>query len=205
MKYHLGCGSKYLDGYFNVDYPTSNHTVNNSVKADLYTDIMAMDYEPCSEIRSHHFFEHFGYVDAFKLLKKWTVALNKGGLLVIDVPDVERLSKAVLTGTPEKKFRVMRYMYGSQEAHWAYHINGWTKDTLEFILSKIGYQSFNCTQYGDTDSDYPNCGFILNSTLAEKLSAGMVAELLSNCLSVYSNGNTDFENRLISHLRGQML
>ena len=29
---HLGCGTRYLDGYVNIDYPPSEHTVREFVK-----------------------------------------------------------------------------------------------------------------------------------------------------------------------------
>jgi hypothetical protein len=38
LKLHLGCGERYLEGYVNIDYPASEHTVM-SVKPDRFADI----------------------------------------------------------------------------------------------------------------------------------------------------------------------
>ncbi|MCX6800174.1 MAG: methyltransferase domain-containing protein [Candidatus Falkowbacteria bacterium] len=88
MKLHLGCGGTYLDGYINVDFPTSDKTIMN-VKADIYQDIRTLNYPENSidEIRNHHVFEHFNRVDALKVLLQWRGWLKPGGKLVIETPD----------------------------------------------------------------------------------------------------------------------
>ena len=78
MKYHLGCGTRYLDGYVNVDNPPSKHSIAN-VKADIYGDLITVSLDPCEEIRSHHVFEHFNYMESLALLVKWTRALKIEG------------------------------------------------------------------------------------------------------------------------------
>ena len=204
MKYHLGCGSRYMDGYVNVDFPSENHTVNQTVKADLYTDILTMEYEPCDEIRSHHFFEHFGYVDAFRLLENWTVALKEGGTLLIDVPDLNALSMALVGGTLAQKFRVIRYLYGSQEAPWARHINGWTEETLYAVLNVLGYGLSSVKRYGNPTDECPNCGVSVSAPLNVKMDREHVHSVLEKCLDLYTNGDTDFERRLADLWRSQL-
>lgn len=196
MKYHLGCGSNYLNGYLNVDFPSENHNVNHNIKADLYTDILEMDYQECEEIRSSHFFEHFNYFNTFVLLYKWTEKLNIAGKLIIDLPDLEELCKAYLEGDIKTKFIVARYMYGSHEADWAYHINGWSKETLSYILQELGYEIININKYGLFNEEKPNCGITITATLNKKYNKDEVANKLIKIFDLYKNGNTDFENRL---------
>jgi hypothetical protein len=203
MKYHLGCGSHYLAGYINVDFPLTEHTVNNEVKADLYQDIIKMKYDPCDEIRSHHFFEHFNFIDSFVLLYKWTMALNIGGTLIIDVPDLEALCKAYLNPSLTVKFRVARYLYGSHEANWAHHINGWSKESLEFILTVFGYKIDSFYNYGDPNAEYPNCGVCLNAKLVSKYGATNIRDALLALFGNYKNGDTDFENRLVEFYKSE--
>lgn len=162
MKYHLGCGNNYFQGYVNVDFPQSEHTIVN-IKADLYADLIQMNYEKCGEIRSHHVFEHFNYIESLVLLIKWTEALNLGGILRIDLPDMEALSKGLSDAITKKDiqryFKIIRMLYGSHEANWAYHINGWTLDSLSYILEKLGYSLLNYNTYGNPFSaEFPNCG-----------------------------------------------
>ncbi len=72
LKLHLGCGEKYLEGYVNIDFPQSEHSVLTP-KVDMYHDIRTLQYPDNSvdEIQSHHLFEHFSRTDALKLLFRW--------------------------------------------------------------------------------------------------------------------------------------
>ncbi len=201
MRYHLGCGSKYLEGYVNVDFPPEQHIVNQDVKVDLYSDLLQMEYEPCDEIRSHHVFEHFSYVDAMFLLRQWTVSLNPGGMLCIDVPDVRALAQALAqSNTVEVDFRVIRYLYGSHEASWAYHISGWTPRMLSHVLKIIGYDGIDTARYGSSTEPYPNCGFCVKGTAQTKLKGSDVDRGMRNIFELYLNGDTDFERSLCEYL-----
>jgi len=147
MKYHLGCGEKYLSGYINVDFPQKEHTTI-TVKADLYSDLLKLKYEPCTEIRSHHVFEHFNYVESIVLLIKWAQALKMDGILRIDIPDIEALfqetGKTIASNNLRKTFKLMRLIFGSHEADWAYHINGWSQGTLTYVMDSFGFNSIGC-------------------------------------------------------------
>lgn len=205
MKYHLGCGSQYFEGYCNVDFPPENHNVNHNVKVDLYADIVSMSYENCEEIRSHHFFEHNNYYDSMVLLYKWTNALIVGGKLVIDVPDLEELCKAYLAADTKTKFLVVRYLCGSHEGKWAMHINGWSKDTLTYILQELGYIIEDVEKYGDFTSNQPNCGIKITAKLETKFNDDDLREKIRNILALYKNGSTEFENSLHEYFMKKFL
>lgn len=196
MKYHLGCGSNYLEGYINVDFSSDNHNVNFDIKADLYTDILTMDYQPCLEIRSHHFFEHFNYFETLALLFKWTNALQLGGKLIIDLPDMEELCKAYLFHQGKTQFLVARYIFGSHEADWAYHINSWSENTLRLILEDIGYKIIDVKKYGNYMDMQPNCGFTVEASLDQNWNKEELIEKLIKYFKWYQNGETKFENSL---------
>jgi len=205
MKYHLGCGGTYLDGYTNVDFPPSEHTIQQSLRADIYADILTMDYQPCEEIRSRHFFEHFNYMDSMVLLYRWTKALTIRNNLVIELPDVEALCKAMLSGSIEKKFRAIRYLYGSHEAKWAYHINGWSAETLGYVLTKLGYTISSVRKYGDPDSNFPNCGVEVSAMLMLKKTDDQLKEVVREIFSLYRNGDNETENNLWNIFNTQFL
>jgi predicted SAM-dependent methyltransferase len=205
MKYHLGCGSMYLEGYVNVDFPQEHHTVNNLIKADIYADLMGMPLERCSEIRSSHVFEHFNYIDSFYLLYKWFLAIEVQGQLIIKVPDAEALSKALSTATLEQSFRIIRYMYGSHEARWAYHINGWTPMMLSHVLTTMGFTVKKVVKTLDGSDNFPNYSMEI---VAEKTRAIPDKEVLSSVLGLfklYKNGDTDFERKLDEYLQSELI
>ncbi|OGZ27140.1 MAG: hypothetical protein A2365_00525 [Candidatus Nealsonbacteria bacterium RIFOXYB1_FULL_40_15] len=148
MKLHLGCGEKYLEGYINIDFPPSEHTLVNP-KADIFQDIRTLSYEENSvdEIRSHHLFEHFLRQESLKLLSDWRKWLKPGGVLFIETPDFEESAKLFVSASNiEKKFRLGRHMFGSHEADWAVHKDFWSRDKFNFILDKMGFENIEFNQ-----------------------------------------------------------
>lgn len=164
IKYHLGCGLNYFPGYVNIDYPQSEHSIV-TIKADIYADLMTVKLEPCIEIQSHHVYEHFNYMESLALLVKWTRALKVGGTLIINIPDIDvlcqELSKSIQAQDLKRIFKIVRLLYGSHEADWAYHINGWTLDTLFLVLGKIGYSAVGYRKTGTPEASFPNCGIYM--------------------------------------------
>jgi len=143
MKLHLGCGGTYLEGYTNIDYPVSDKTIMD-VKADIYQDITTLNYPENSidEIRSHHVFEHFNRVDALNLLVKWRGWLKPGGKLVIETPDYFWCSILMSFTFFKFKMELGRHVFGTQEAHWANHLDFWYKGKFKKVLKKLGFYKF---------------------------------------------------------------
>jgi hypothetical protein len=140
-KLHLGCGERYLEGYINIDYPPSEHTIQENPKVDLYADITKLKYEPesISEIRLHHVFEHFDRTTALNLLIDWHDWLEVGGILIIETPDYFRSTLSFLFGSKNTRAKNLRHIFGSQEAPWALHYDGWYKSKFKLFLSKLGF------------------------------------------------------------------
>ena len=140
---HLGCGRLYLDGYVNVDYPPSEHTVQADLSADLYCDLAKMQRPrgSASEIRLHHVFEHFPRTTALALLCRWREWLVPGGTLRIETPDVQASAWLLLspfTGYSGKQ-EVIRHLFGSHESHWAVHWDGWYGKRFRRTLEALGF------------------------------------------------------------------
>jgi predicted SAM-dependent methyltransferase len=147
LRLHLGCGEQYLDGYVNIDYPPSEHSVQVSSPADEFADITALSYEPATvaEIRLHHVFEHFDRPTALRLLVDWRTWLRPGGLLWIETPDFERCARDFLV---RRMFRrrpdvPLRHIFGSHEAAWAVHWDGWYEDRYRETLGTLGYSELS--------------------------------------------------------------
>lgn len=135
MKLHLGCGELYLRGYVNIDFPPARHTVQKRTVADRLINIQKLKYpaESVEEIRLHHVFEHFPRAIACALLVIWHTWLQEDGVLRIEVPDFEKMSK-------NYNYRAQRHIFGSQEAPWATHFVGYTPEMLTDLLEKYGYK-----------------------------------------------------------------
>lgn len=142
LRLHLGCGEVYLPGYHNIDYPPDEHTVQVASKADQYGDITQLHYEPGSvqEIRLHHVFEHFSRPVSLRLLIEWYTWLDEGGKIIIETPDFERSVRAFLRKKQPQEFISLRHIFGSQEARWANHYDGWYQGKFELVLTRLGYK-----------------------------------------------------------------
>jgi SAM-dependent methyltransferase len=149
LKLHLGCGDKYLEGYVNIDFPPSEHTVMHP-KVDRVADIRTLNFPDGSvdEIRSHHMFEHFTRPVALGLLLTWRRWLKPGGVLVVETPDFGVSALAYcLTFSLRRSFQLWRHILGSQEAGWAYHGDYWDKRKYRFVLRKTGYGNVTIRSY----------------------------------------------------------
>ena len=151
-KLHLGCGTVYLPGYVNIDFPPDQQTSHHAaeVQVDQFADIFSLHYEPESigEVRLHHVFEHFDRSTALRLLVEWYDWLCEGGILTIETPDFSRCVKAFLLGNEKAKGKALRHLFGSHDAHWAVHYDGWYKGKFRTYLSALGYRNL---QFGFSD------------------------------------------------------
>jgi hypothetical protein len=143
MRLHLGCGQRYLKGYVNIDFPASEHSVQDKSVADLHADILTLNYPGYSvqEVRLHHVFEHFPRAIACALVSSWHSWLMQEGILRIEVPDLRRMACIVLRPFASFRMRAIaeRHLFGSHEAKWAVHCEGYTPRSLAVLLESYGF------------------------------------------------------------------
>ena len=147
LRLHLGCGEVYLPGYVNIDLPPEEHTVMRSVKVDMCADITRLQFPEGSiaEIRLHHVFEHFDRPTALRLLMQWYRWLEEGGGLIIEVPDFEQSARQISSKglSTQQKMVVLRHIFGSHEAEWAFHRDGWYRDKFDLVLHALGFSNLH--------------------------------------------------------------
>lgn len=145
MRLHLGSGDDYIPGYTNIESPQNKH-----LKADVYADIITLSYpeESVEEILLGHVFEHFDRPTALFLLGEWNAWLKPGGTIRILVPDFEENARAFLSSRTsfQDKQKLLRHIFGSHEAGWAVHCDGWYYDKFKFVLEKMGFVIISATK-----------------------------------------------------------
>jgi len=143
MKLHLGCGQSYLNNYVNIDFPSSEHSVQVRSVADLHADLLGLQYasESIEEVRLHHVFEHFPRPIACALLASWHSWLKPSGVIHIEVPDFHRTARVILNpfASLRKQAVAERHLFGSHEAHWAVHCEGYNSKILAAMLESFGF------------------------------------------------------------------
>ena len=145
LRLHLGCGQYHLERYVNIDFPPSEHTLQQTSVADEFRDLTDMRYpaETVDEVRLQHVFEHFPRPQAAALVASWRSWLKRGGTLRIEVPDFDATAALVLgSETPVRDRRVaIRHIFGSNEAPWATHYDGWSESRLCELMDAFDFET----------------------------------------------------------------
>jgi SAM-dependent methyltransferase len=146
IKVNLGCRTKPLPTYINVDIDKDNEyadRIDDALKMDTFKD-GSVDL-----IEAVHMFEHLSYEESEKALLLWHRKLKMGGTLRLSVPDLTKLS-ALLLLTDEKRL-VKSSFYGSQRGdQWDYHKDGHTKTSLTKEIEHAGFKDVREWQWQET-------------------------------------------------------
>jgi predicted SAM-dependent methyltransferase len=136
VKLNLGCRTKPLPTYINVDIDPNNKfadVIDNAFELNSFKD------DSIDLIESVHMFEHLSYEESDKALKVWFSKLKSGGTLRISVPDGTKAS-ALLLLTGDKNL-VKNLFCGSQRDSWDFHKNIHTLESLSKDLEKAGFEN----------------------------------------------------------------
>lgn len=90
MKLNLGCGNRHLDEFINVDMADNWCKKPPDVSHDI-SQPLPFDDESADEIHAYHVFEHFFRYDADAILIDWVRVLKPGGLLVLELPCLDKI------------------------------------------------------------------------------------------------------------------
>jgi SAM-dependent methyltransferase len=135
IKVNLGCRTKPLPTYINVDIDPDNRyadRIDNAFTMETFED------NSIDLIEAVHMFEHLSYEESERALKVWREKLKMGGVLRLSVPDISKTA-ALLLLTDEKPL-VKSMLYGSQRGDsWDYHKNGHTKTSLTKDMGRAGF------------------------------------------------------------------
>ena len=85
IKLNLGCGKKLMPGFINVDFQPKEAGVQ------VHDLTKPLPWKNCDEIHAYHVFEHFLRYEAEDILQNWIDALRPGGLLVLELPCLDKV------------------------------------------------------------------------------------------------------------------
>jgi hypothetical protein len=144
---HLGCGSRYLEGYVNIDMPSENVVQVRERPADIECDLLDLRLPSgsISEVYMAHVFEHFQRHIAIGFLCRWNSWLEANGAVLLEMPDILAGCQELATAPFQRQLQLIRHMWGSHEASWATHQEGWMLETAAALLSACGYIPHECT------------------------------------------------------------
>lgn len=94
MKLNLGCGSKLIDGFENIDHTQLHPDVT---VADIRDIGSLYEQNSIEEIRMIHVIEHFFKDEARDLLTQCFDILQFGGKIVIETPNLRKICEGYIT------------------------------------------------------------------------------------------------------------
>jgi len=125
IKVNLGCRTKPLPTYINVDIDPNNQYADRCDNAFV---LSTFEDDSIDLIESVHMFEHLSYEETSRALEVWSRKLKPGGKLRLSVPDASKTSALLLLSGDKNLVKTM--FMGSQRDPWDFHKNIHTKDSL---------------------------------------------------------------------------
>lgn len=148
MKLHLGCGSKYIEGFIHVDARPHEH-VDYIASAD---NLSMFGDGSADLIYSCHLLEHFKRGKVQEVLKEWFRVLKPGGVLRVCVPDFSKLVK--LYNEKKDLSVIMGPLYGRQDYEYNIHYVTFDFETLKSHLEQAGFSEVRTYDWRQTEHSH---------------------------------------------------
>lgn len=143
---NIGCGIKYWDGWINADISKTRP------KLDMVFDARVLPFKDNSAdvIAAIHVIEHFFLHEAKDMLKEWQRVLKPGGLLILELPCMDKVFHYIAQCITKKQPLNARFSYwpiwGKYENNnlcndATAHKWGYTKSDLKSLLEYVGYRN----------------------------------------------------------------
>ena len=151
MKIDFGCGDNIKDGYIGCDI---RYNPGVEYVGEAYLIVNHVEENTVDECYSRHFLEHLIYSDAVKTVKAWHKILKVGGIVDIEVPDLEyhmyqfigggKFNPSPLKQSITNEQHAMAGFYGWQKEagqgkDWDIHKWGYTYNSLKELLELHGF------------------------------------------------------------------
>jgi predicted SAM-dependent methyltransferase len=145
IKLNLGCGRRVLDGFINVDIA---HNKRAPRAPEILSDVRAVPLSDgyADECHAYHVIEHFVAWEAAAVIAEWCRLLKPGGLLVLELPNLESACRNLLLGKSDQM--VMWPLYGdpSHRDEFMTHRWGYTPKTIVELLNASGFHKVKVLQ-----------------------------------------------------------
>jgi len=148
MKLHLGCGTKKMKGWINIDSVAA-------LQPDLVHDIsqpLPYDDLTVDEILAEDLLEHFDKYLRFVVFYEWVRVLKVGGTMTLQVPDFKKILRKYFKFGYDNfvDFILGENMWESKTyiGHFGNHKWGYSKKTLPEFVKLFGIEPLSIETKG---------------------------------------------------------
>lgn len=140
MKLNVGCGTRVLTGYVNIDkYITGPGITAGDVRALEFSD------GSVDEVLAEDILEHFPRLEWRAVLTEWIRVLKSGGILTVQFPDMMTLCKLLIESNDENEWEQWnRKIFGGQgdggPGEGMYHYTGFSYAFLRCHCESVGLE-----------------------------------------------------------------
>jgi len=145
MKLHLGCGKRYIEGFFHIDAMPAPH-VDHVCAIDNLGFIQSDSVEL---IYCCHVLEHFKRGEVRRVLTEWFRVLRPGGLLRLSVPDFAQICEIYRQHRDLQL--VLGALYGGQSYLYNVHYNAFDFDSMREVTEEAGFTGLVRYDWRDTE------------------------------------------------------
>lgn len=148
MKINAGCGRHTWNGYYCIDavqHPKATRPIDLEFtfsfdNGDL-VELVPLPDGCASEVFNGHFIEHVHEWEAPAVVAEFYRLLEPGGLLVMELPDLELACRNLLKGKPDQYSMWPLYGDGTLRDPLMCHKFGYTKKTITALLADCGFRN----------------------------------------------------------------
>jgi len=134
LKLHLGCGTRHLPDYINIDS-------RESVNPDIVMDVAAMETfgdDTVDLIYASHVLEHFRRTETMMVLSEWNRILKPNATLRLSVPDFAKIADFYVN-RGMTIWNLRGFLMGRQNYHGNTHYVVFDYEFLRWLLCDTGY------------------------------------------------------------------
>lgn len=146
MKINFACGKQTWPGFFCIDavpHPKATRAPDllHALQFDgeRIVNPIPLDDGCAEEVHSYHFIEHVYAWEAPAVIAEWRRLLKPGGLLVLELPNIEHAARNLLNGLSDQMNMWPFYGDPSHRDPYMCHRWGYTPRTIMGLLSRGGF------------------------------------------------------------------
>jgi len=145
IKLHLGCGNRYIPGFFHIDAYDDNH-IDHVCSID---NLEFIEDESVDLIYASHVIEHFKRKRLPKVLIEWNRVLKKDGVLRLAVPNFEAICQVYLKN--KNIDQIIGPLFGGQTYLYNIHYNTFDFNSISKFLNEANFKKVKLYNWRKTE------------------------------------------------------